>query len=196
MGSRKSGSPDKPVSECGHLLEKWLLKGLTPDEEAQLPIGCLDQARERVTRMIHKGLNELDRGQGVPGDGAFSWVVTRLELGNVRLGQGAVIPPGVASFHLSPTALDDLDAVAMQAVRHGVDWAKNVVRDLVAAMELLGRPREFSGHSRQDLISSVCRLWHVPPYVIVYVPGAKPRIVCVLDGRRLRDFEKETRPIG
>ncbi len=55
-------------AERRRLLEKWLVEGLTPEEEAQLPVEFLEAARSEITAKIQEGLDAVDRGDVVDGD--------------------------------------------------------------------------------------------------------------------------------
>lgn len=65
-------------SERRRLLEKWLVEGLTPDEQARIPRNMLGKARSRIKTMIQEGLDALDRGDTIDGDEFFArWTSLR-----------------------------------------------------------------------------------------------------------------------
>src|SRR5262245_1838132 len=64
--------------EDARLLEKWLVKGLTPEEEAGLPTELLQSAREHVRGMIREGLADARRGDFVDGEQFFVGWKSRL----------------------------------------------------------------------------------------------------------------------
>lgn len=65
--------------EEARLLNKWLIEGLTPAEEATLPDGLLDRARETIQAKVREGLDEARRGEFVDGEDCFARWKTRLE---------------------------------------------------------------------------------------------------------------------
>lgn len=65
--------------EEARLLDKWLVEGLTDDEEATLSPGLLDRAREAIRAKVHEGLEEARRGEFVDGEAFFARWKTRLE---------------------------------------------------------------------------------------------------------------------
>jgi antitoxin ParD1/3/4 len=65
--------------EEARLLDKWLVEGLTPAEEATLPAGLLDRARETIRAKVREGLDEARRGEFVDGEEFFARWKTRLE---------------------------------------------------------------------------------------------------------------------
>jgi antitoxin ParD1/3/4 len=65
--------------EEARLLDKWLLEGLTPAEEANLPVGLLDRARETIRAKVREGLDEAQRGEFVDGEEFLARWKTRLE---------------------------------------------------------------------------------------------------------------------
>lgn len=67
--------------EEARLLDKWLVQGLTPDEEADLPAGLLDRARETIRAKVRQGLEEARCGEFVDGEKFFAGWKTRLETG-------------------------------------------------------------------------------------------------------------------
>jgi len=66
-------------AERRRLLEKWFVEGLTPDEEAKLPVDLLKEARSRLQGKIQEGLDALERGDVVDGDDFFARWKTRLD---------------------------------------------------------------------------------------------------------------------
>jgi antitoxin ParD1/3/4 len=65
--------------EEARLLEKWLVEGLTAEEQAGIPIEVLDRARETVRARVRQGLDEARRGELVDGDQVFARWKARLE---------------------------------------------------------------------------------------------------------------------
>lgn len=65
--------------EEARLLDKWLVEGLTPAEEASLPAGLLDRARETIRAKVREGLDEARRGEFVDGEEFFARWKTRLD---------------------------------------------------------------------------------------------------------------------
>jgi antitoxin ParD1/3/4 len=61
------------------LLDKWLVKGLTAEEEAGLPAGVLERARETIRAKVREGLDEAGRGDFVDGEEFFARWKERLE---------------------------------------------------------------------------------------------------------------------
>jgi len=59
-------------AERRRLLEKWLVEGLTPQEQATLPAELLEEARARIQVKIQEGLDALDRGEGIDGEEFFA----------------------------------------------------------------------------------------------------------------------------
>src|ERR1041384_1640257 len=53
--------------EHDRLLEKWLIRGLTPAEEARLPADLLNRARKPTREKVREGLEEPRRGQFIDG---------------------------------------------------------------------------------------------------------------------------------
>lgn len=65
--------------EEARLLDKWLVEGLTPAEEASLPAGLLDRARKTIRAKVREGLDEARRGEFVDGEAFFARWRTRLD---------------------------------------------------------------------------------------------------------------------
>lgn len=65
--------------ERAQLLNKWLVEGLTPEEEASLPPDVLQRARETIRAKIQEGLDEARRGEFIDGDEFFARWKTRLD---------------------------------------------------------------------------------------------------------------------
>ncbi len=57
--------------EQARLLDKWLLEGLTPEEEARVPAEVLDRARENLRAKIRVGLEQARRGELIDGEEVF-----------------------------------------------------------------------------------------------------------------------------
>ncbi len=55
-------------AEHERLLDKWLLHGLAPEEEALLPPEMLNKARADIRAKIQEGLDALNRGDYVDGE--------------------------------------------------------------------------------------------------------------------------------
>ncbi len=54
--------------EEARLLDKWLVKGLTPREEASIPADVLARARESIRDKVREGLEEARQGKFVDGE--------------------------------------------------------------------------------------------------------------------------------
>lgn len=65
--------------EEARLLDKWLIEGLTAEEEASIPPDVLNRARETIRAKIREGLDEARRGNLVDGEEFFARWKTRLE---------------------------------------------------------------------------------------------------------------------
>jgi putative addiction module CopG family antidote len=65
--------------EDARLLDKWLVEGLTPDEEACLPVDVLNRAREVIRAKVREGLDEIRRGELIDGEEFFARWKGRLE---------------------------------------------------------------------------------------------------------------------
>jgi putative addiction module CopG family antidote len=65
-------------AERGRLLDKWLVEGLTTEEQAQLPEGVLEKARSQIREKIQEGLEALKRGDAVDGSKFFAGWKARL----------------------------------------------------------------------------------------------------------------------
>ncbi len=61
------------------LLDKWLVAGLTPDEEASLPAEWFRRAREAIRAKVREGLEEARRGDLVDGEAFFAVWQKRIE---------------------------------------------------------------------------------------------------------------------
>ena len=61
------------------MLDKWLVEGLTPGDEASLPRDLLARARDQVRAENRDGLEAVARGEGVDGDAFFPAWRSRLE---------------------------------------------------------------------------------------------------------------------
>ncbi len=66
-------------AERRRLLEKWLIEGLSPQEQAQLPAEVLAAARTRLQAKIQEGLDALERGDAVDGEEFFARWKARLQ---------------------------------------------------------------------------------------------------------------------
>jgi putative addiction module CopG family antidote len=65
-------------AERRRLLEKLLVEGLTPEEQAQLPQDLLAKVRSGIDAEIQKGLAALDRGDVLDGGEFFAHWRARL----------------------------------------------------------------------------------------------------------------------
>jgi len=65
-------------TERHRLLEKWLVDGLTPEEQAKLPGELLDKARSGIQAKIQEGLDAISRGDTVDGEEFFARWKARL----------------------------------------------------------------------------------------------------------------------
>lgn len=65
--------------EEARLLDKWLVEGLTAEEEASIPPDVLSRARETIKAKIREGLDEARRGNLIDGEEFFARWKTRLE---------------------------------------------------------------------------------------------------------------------
>jgi antitoxin ParD1/3/4 len=77
-------------NEEARLLEKWLLEGLTAEEEATIPPDLLNRARDTIRAKIREGLEEARRGELVDGEEFFSRWKTRLENASSAAGKSGV----------------------------------------------------------------------------------------------------------
>lgn len=59
-------------AERRRLLEKWLVEGLTPEEQARIPAKVLDEARSHIQAKVQEGLDALARGEAVDGEEFFA----------------------------------------------------------------------------------------------------------------------------
>ena len=66
-------------AERRRLLDKWLVEGLTPKEEARIPAGVLDRARQAIQAKVREGLDEARRGEFLDGEEFFARWKTRLD---------------------------------------------------------------------------------------------------------------------
>lgn len=76
--------------EEARLLDKWLVEGLTPEEEASIPPDVLNRARETIRAKIREGLEEARRGEFVDGEEFFTRWKTRLEAAASKNGKSDV----------------------------------------------------------------------------------------------------------
>lgn len=65
--------------EEARLLDKWLVEGLTAEEEASIPPDVLKRARETIRAKVREGLDAIDRGDFVDGHEFFARWKARLE---------------------------------------------------------------------------------------------------------------------
>lgn len=66
-------------AEQARLLDKWLVEGLTAREQASLPTGVLERAREMIRAQIREGLEDARRGDFVDGEEFFARWKERLQ---------------------------------------------------------------------------------------------------------------------
>jgi len=66
------------LAEHRRLLDKWLVKGLTTNEQTKLPTDLLEKARSQIQAKIQEGLDALDRGDAVDGEEFFARWKARL----------------------------------------------------------------------------------------------------------------------
>ena len=65
-------------AERRRLLEKWLVEGLDPEEQAELSAGMLEEARSGIQAKIQEGLDALHGGDAVDGEAFFACWKARL----------------------------------------------------------------------------------------------------------------------
>jgi antitoxin ParD1/3/4 len=65
--------------EEARLLDKWLVEGLSPEEEASIPEDVLHRAREAIRAKVREGLEEARRGECVDGEEFFARWKARIE---------------------------------------------------------------------------------------------------------------------
>jgi putative addiction module CopG family antidote len=65
--------------EEARLLDKWLVEGLTTEEQASIPPDVLNRARDAIRAKVREGLDEARRGEFVYGDEFFARWKARLE---------------------------------------------------------------------------------------------------------------------
>jgi len=65
--------------EEARLVDKWLVEGLTPEEEAEVTPALLDRARETIRAKVRESLEEARRGELVDGEAFFARWKRRLE---------------------------------------------------------------------------------------------------------------------
>ena len=92
----------------------------------------------------------------------------------------------MASYELSPAALEDILQIQEFIARDNLGAAEQLVEDLFRAFEHLSEwPR--SGHTRADLTPREVLFWPVGSYLIVYcenLNSSEVQIVAVLHGAR------------
>lgn len=59
-------------AERRRLLEKWLVEGLTPEQQAALPAELVEEARSLIQTRIQEGLDALARGDVLDGEAFFA----------------------------------------------------------------------------------------------------------------------------
>ncbi len=65
--------------EQARLLDKWLVSGLTPQEEASIPSEILKRARETIRAKVREGLDQARRGELVDGEDVFARLKKRVD---------------------------------------------------------------------------------------------------------------------
>lgn len=81
--------------EEARLLDKWLVEGLSPEEEAGLGPELLERARETIRAKVREGLEEARRGEFVDGEAFFARWKSRLEAADTSTsGPDRVKSPG------------------------------------------------------------------------------------------------------
>ena len=65
--------------EESRLLDKWLIQGLTPEEQASIPPDVFNRARETIRAKVREGLDEARRGELVDGQAFFARWKARLD---------------------------------------------------------------------------------------------------------------------
>ena len=65
--------------EESRLLEKWLIEGLTPEEQASIPTRILNDAQEAIRAKVREGLEAARRGEFENGEEFFARWKKRLE---------------------------------------------------------------------------------------------------------------------
>jgi len=101
----------------------------------------------------------------------------------------------MASFRLTPAAIDDLDAIWLYIYNDNPSAADAVEAEIKSACALLAQ-KPLVGHTRRDLTKLPVRFWTLPKYpnyLIVYRPESRPlEIVRVLHG--MRDLKRILKP--
>ncbi|MDX2198760.1 MAG: type II toxin-antitoxin system ParD family antitoxin [Phycisphaerae bacterium] len=76
--------------EEARLLDKWLVEGLTAEEEASIPPDVLNRARDTIRAKVREGLEEARRGELVDGEEFFARWKARLEGAASKTGKSDV----------------------------------------------------------------------------------------------------------
>lgn len=88
------------------------------------------------------------------------------------------------SFHLTPRARADLEAIWEYIADDNLEAADRVLDGLQSACSMLGQNPAI-GHLREDLTSKPVRFWSSNPYLLVYRPGTRPvEIVAIIHSAR------------
>lgn len=66
-------------AEHRRLLEKWLVEGLTPEEEARVPADMLEKFKSHIRAKVNEGLASLDRGELIDGPEFMAKMKAKLE---------------------------------------------------------------------------------------------------------------------
>jgi antitoxin ParD1/3/4 len=93
----------------------------------------------------------------------------------------------MASFRLTPDAMDVLDAIWSFIFKDNPDAADAVEEEIRSACAMLAQ-EPLIGRVRQDLTALPVRFWTIPKYpnyIVVYKPDSRPlEIIRVLHGMR------------
>ena len=93
----------------------------------------------------------------------------------------------MASFRLTPDAIDDVDTIWRFIFKDNSAAADAVEEEIKSACALLAR-EPYRGHVRSDLTRLPVRFWTLPKYpnyMIIYKPDSRPvEIVRILHGMR------------
>ncbi len=151
-------------------VEEVLLRLLETQEEQDR---WLLENRNAINTQIRQGLDQLDRGEGIPEDQLDSYL-TKLK---AKSNECAVRP--------APRAAQDLVEIWRYIKDHSsvstADRVESVIRDKIAVLSR----RPGAGHWRRNLTAEEVKYFPVYSYLIVYRPEIKPlQVVSILHGRR------------
>jgi plasmid stabilization system protein ParE len=94
----------------------------------------------------------------------------------------------VASFRLTPDAIEDLDAIWLYIVKDNPAAAGCIEDEIRSACAFLAAG-PLRGHLRQDVTKLSVRFWTLPKYpnyTVVYRPDSKPLEIIRVDARDAR----------